>query len=64
MPKISRSSFFISGATTSKTPSASLRGKYHSKVPEISNQPLNTLLPILKDGAEHPQPYYVTPNVV
>jgi hypothetical protein len=52
------------GGTNSKTPSASLRGKYHKKVPEISNQPLNTLLPILKDGVEHPQPYYITQNVV
>ena len=52
------------GGNASKTPSASLRGKFHKKVPEISNQPLNTLLPILKDGAEHPQPYYITQNVV
>jgi hypothetical protein len=50
--------------TSSQTPSASLRGKFHKKVPEISNQPLNTLLPILKNGAEHPQPYYITQNVV
>ena len=43
--------------------SASLRGNYHSKVPEIANQPLNTLLPILKDGTLHPEPYYITQNV-
>ena len=44
--------------------SASLRGQYHNRVPEISNQPLNTLLPILKDGSLHPEPYYITQNVV
>ena len=46
------------------TPSASLRGKYHNKVPEIANQPLNTLLPQLKDDVVHPEPYYITQNVV
>lgn len=44
--------------------SASLRGNYHNKVPEIANQPLHTLLPILKDGRVHPEPYYITQNVV
>ena len=46
------------------TPSASLRGKYHNKVPEIANQPLNTLLPLLKDNVVHPEPYYITQNIV
>ena len=44
--------------------SASLRGAAHNKVPEIANQPLHTLLPILPDGEEHPEPYYITQNVV
>ena len=44
--------------------SASLRGSYHNKVPEIANQPLNTLLPILKNGEQHPEPYYITQSVV
>ena len=44
--------------------SASLRGQHHSRVPDISNQPLNTLLPILKYGYSHPDPYYITQNVV
>ena len=41
-----------------------LRGGAHPKVPEITNQPLNTMLPILPNGAVHPQPYYITQNVV
>eukprot|EP00093_Oithona_nana_P010159 10159.XXX_239685_238314_1 [CDS] Oithona nana genome sequencing. len=49
-------------------PSASLRGKYHNKVPEIAAQPLNTLLPIFPDDnsscTTHPEPYYITQNVV
>lgn len=46
-------------------PSASLRGKYHNKVPEIAGQPLNTLLPIFPDDSwTHPEPYYITQNVV
>ena len=45
-------------------PSAWLRGNAHPKVPEITNQPLNTMLPILPNGAKHPQPYYITQNVV
>ncbi len=44
--------------------SASLRGNYHNKVPEIANQPLNTLLPVLKNGEIHPEPYYITQSVV
>lgn len=44
--------------------SASLRGHQYNKVPEIANQPLNTLLPVLKSGAVHPEPYYITQNVV
>lgn len=44
--------------------SAWLRGSAHPKVPEITNQPLNTMLPILPNGAAHPQPYYITQNVV
>ena len=41
-----------------------LRGSAHPKVPEITNQPLNTMLPILPNGTVHPQPYYITQNVV
>ena len=46
--------------------SASLRGHYHSKIPEIAQQPLFTLLPVFKDGTgcHHPEPYYLTQNVV
>ena len=44
--------------------SAWLRGSAHPKVPEITNQPLNTMLPVLPNGAAHPQPYYITQNVV
>ncbi|XP_059092890.1 uncharacterized protein LOC131888121 [Tigriopus californicus] len=44
--------------------SASLRGSHHSRVPEIPNQPLNTLLPQLDNDTEHPLAYYVTQNVV
>lgn len=51
-------------STNGGVPSASLRGNYHNKVPEIANQPLHTLLPILKDGSLHPEPYYITQNVV
>ena len=40
--------------------SASLRGSHHSKVPDINNQQLNVLLP----KEDHPEPYYVTRNVV
>ena len=40
--------------------SPSLRGSKHTKVPTISNQPLNTPLPVPKDGVPHPQPFYVT----
>merc|ERR1712020_96729 len=36
----------------------------HPKVPEITNQPLNTMLPVLPNGAVHPEPYYITQNVV
>ena len=40
--------------------SPSLRGSHHSEVPSITNQPLNTLLPLTKDQVPHPQPFYVT----
>ena len=41
-----------------------LRGNAHPKVPEITNQPLNTMLPVLPNGAVHPQPYYITQSIV
>ena len=44
--------------------SASLRGNFHSRVPDIPNQPLHTLLPVVKDGWLPPEPYYITQNVV
>ena len=44
--------------------SESLRGNFHSRVPDISNQPLHTLLPVVKDGWLPPEPYYITQNVV
>lgn len=37
-----------------------MRGRHHSKVPDISQQPLNTLLPETKDENPHPRPYYLT----
>ena len=40
--------------------SPSLRGRHHSKVPDISNQPLDTLLPETKDDQPHCRPYYLT----
>ncbi len=44
--------------------SASLRSSHHKKLPEIADRPLNTLLPRMRDGSIHPEPYYVTINVV
>ena len=38
----------------------SLRGATHAKIPDIANQPLNTLLPITRDDVPHSQPYYIT----
>ena len=38
----------------------SLRGANHAKIPDIANQPLNTLLPITRDEVAHSQPYYIT----
>lgn len=45
-------------------PSASIRGQYHNKVPDIANSPLNTALPQLPDNLQHPKPYFITQNVV
>ena len=38
----------------------SLRGHHHSKIPDINNQPLNTLLPETRDNIQHVRPYYLT----
>lgn len=55
----------ITDTSQERDTSASLRGNYHSRVPDISQQPLNTLLPMVKDGdIGHPDPYYITQNVV
>ena len=40
--------------------SPSLRGSKHSKIPDIANQPLNTLLPATKDDSPHTHPFYLT----
>ena len=40
--------------------SPSLRGSKHSRIPGITNHPLNTLLPTTEDGEDHPQPFYAT----
>jgi len=48
--------------TTDRSPS--LRGSKHSKIPSITNHPLNSLLPVTQDGTEHPQPFYATQTVV
>jgi hypothetical protein len=29
-------------------------------VPDISDRPLNTLLPVMKGGKHHPEPFYAT----
>ena len=52
------------GSNGDNPQSAWLRGNAHPKVPEITNQPLNTMLPVLPNAAVHPQPYYITQNVV
>ena len=62
LPSLGADQRSSNGESTST--SAWLRGTAHPKVPEIANQPLNTLLPILPNGAVHPQPYYITQNVV
>jgi len=49
-------------STTDRSPS--LRGSKHDRVPHIPNHPLNTALPVTKDGVPHPQPFYVTQVVV
>ena len=48
------------GRSNGPSSSASLRGSHHSKVPDINNQQLNVLLP----REDHPEPYYVTRNIV
>jgi len=42
--------------------SGSLRGSRHARVPDISDRPLKTLLPQL--SVDHPEPFYVTQNIV
>ncbi len=39
------------------------RGSHHKRVPDISDRPFNTLLPVMKDGRNHPEPYYMTKTV-
>ena len=46
------------------TRSPSLRGSKHSKIPDIANQPLNTLLPCNKDDSPHSHPFYLTRTAV
>ena len=43
--------------------SGSVRGQHYSKVPDISQQPLNTLLPACRDSAQHCRPYYLTKHL-
>lgn len=52
------------GSTSSGGHSASLRGHSFNRVPDICNQPLHTLLPVVKEGWLPPEPYYITQNVV
>ena len=52
------------GSTGSGGHSASLRGHSFDRVPGICNQPLHTLLPVVKEGWLPPEPYYITQNVV
>ena len=40
--------------------SASVRGQHYNKVPGISQQPLNTLLPTCRDDTPHCRPYFLT----
>ena len=60
----SRSSSSTNGGGGSGGHSASLRGHSFNRVPDISNQPLHTLLPVVKEGWLPPEPYYITQNVV
>ncbi len=46
--------------SASNPSSASLRGGHHRKVPDINGQQPDCLLP----SETHPEPYYVTTNVV
>jgi len=50
--------------STTDSRSPSLRGSKHSKIPSITNHPLNTLLPTQSDGDKHPQPFYATQTIV
>ena len=52
------------GSTSGGGHSASLRGHSFNRVPDICNQPLHTLLPVVKEGWLPPEPYYITQNVV
>ena len=37
-----------------------LRGQHHARIPKISSQPFNTLLPGTKDRIAHTAPYYIS----
>lgn len=41
-----------------------MRGNHYAKIPDIASQPLNTPLPVPRDGVPHPLPYFVTQAVV
>ena len=58
------SSSTTDGSTSGGGHSASLRGHSFNRVPDICNQPLHTLLPVVKEGWLPPEPYYITQNVV
>ena len=47
-------------ASGRKDRSASVRGQHYNKVPGISQQPLNTLLPVCRDDTPHCRPYFLT----
>ncbi len=64
LPSLGSDQGRINGSNGEQQSTGWLRGSSHPKVPEITPQPLNTLLPVLKNGAIHPQPYYITQNVV
>ena len=56
--------FCFKSQTISSIRSPSLRGSKHSKIPDIANQPLNTLLPATKDDSPHSHPFYLTRTAV
>lgn len=64
LPSLDRHDHRQNGHTSGSGSGSGLRGSHHSRVPDIAARPLNTMLPLMVDGSEHPEPYFMTPNVV